>query len=578
MAEKDIVSDREGVVGCLITFIGGICLTPIIAYMLKSSVNSGIAFLSFLLVFLGVIAYFKISKKAKKAPVDRGIKAEHVVETDFAEELEADFDASGLTLEESGNKDGEKEHFKDCLKLSRQLNAYIRSIQANDEIMSDIKSIKGFEAIDKIKVKCVNPRIYVMLSHDIIKCYRELSIYDSSKHLMAILTVSFMSGEPLIPETGDYDSLDEKTQQYILESVKMIGKNVEDIRDSFTIEGFDGEVDFIFVKLVGLYGHDVTEYIRILHEMALSIVKCYKISNRELMNYPDKILSLMDMADGNDVYPDDVATASSKSESLPALDSLIGLNNVKQEIQKLSDFAKVQQLRQDQGLKSTEISYHCVFTGNPGTGKTTVARILADRYRQLGLLKKGHLVETDRSGLVAEYVGQTAVKTNKIIDSAIDGVLFIDEAYSLFSNGKNDFGQEALAILLKRMEDDRGRLIVILAGYKDEMQVLINSNPGLKSRFNRYIHFDDYNAEELWRIYEMNLEKHDYCIDEDAGLRVRQIISETLNRDEPTFGNARFSRNLFEKTLENQAIRIAADGKTDKESLQRIVLSDVISV
>ena len=163
-----------------------------------------------------------------------------------------------------------------------------------------------------------------------------------------------------------------------------------------------------------------------------------------------------------------------KSKSKDQLQELIGLNSVKDEIQTLTNFIKIQQARADKGIKNSSISYHCVFTGNPGTGKTTVARIVANIYKELNIIKKGHLVETDRSGLVAEYTGQTAVKTNKVIDSALDGVLFIDEAYSLCGD-KNDFGAEAIATLLKRMEDDRDRLVVILAGYSSEMQEFINS-------------------------------------------------------------------------------------------------------
>lgn len=181
------------------------------------------------------------------------------------------------------------------------------------------------------------------------------------------------------------------------------------------------------------------------------------------------------------------------------LDDLIGLNLVKEEIATLVNYIKMKQMRDEMSLKSPDVSYHCVFLGNPGTGKTTVARIIADIYRELGILKRGHLVETDRSGLVAEYVGQTAVKTNQMIDKALDGVLFIDEAYSLVQGSSEDYGSEAIATLLKRMEDDRDRLVVILAGYTNEMEVFINSNPGLRSRFNRYIHFEDYSAEELLR-------------------------------------------------------------------------------
>lgn len=172
------------------------------------------------------------------------------------------------------------------------------------------------------------------------------------------------------------------------------------------------------------------------------------------------------------------------------LEGLIGLNNVKQEIKTLANLVKVQQARKDEGLKNSTLSYHLVFTGNPGTGKTTIARIIASIYKDLKILKKGHLVETDRSGLVAEYLGQTAVKTNAVIDTALDGVLFIDEAYSL-TDENDSYGKEAVATLLKRMEDDRDRLVVILAGYTENMTHFIMTNPGLESRFNKYIEFTD---------------------------------------------------------------------------------------
>ena len=184
------------------------------------------------------------------------------------------------------------------------------------------------------------------------------------------------------------------------------------------------------------------------------------------------------------------------------LNDLIGLESVKSEVKGLANLVKIRREREKQGLKNPPVNYHCVFTGNPGTGKTTVARIVAGIYKELGILKSGHLVETDRSGLVAEYIGQTAPKTNAIIEKALDGVLFIDEAYTLVANNTpNDLGYEAVATLLKRMEDDRGRLIVILAGYTEEIRKFIDSNPGLQSRFNRYIDFPDYSTKELYDIF-----------------------------------------------------------------------------
>ncbi len=272
-----------------------------------------------------------------------------------------------------------------------------------------------------------------------------------------------------------------------------------------------------------------------------------------------------------------IQKASRTKEKLSAneLESLIGLNSVKKEVQTLTNFIKIQQKREEQGLKSSSLSYHCVFTGNPGTGKTTVARIVAGIYKDLGVLKKGHLVETDRSGLVAEYVGQTAVKTNKIIDSALDGVLFIDEAYSLVGGGESDYGKEAIATLLKRMEDDRDRLVVILAGYTKDMKQFIDSNPGLQSRFNRYIEFPDYTADELMQIFELNLKKYDYHFGEGAKAKLQQYLDKAIANKDANFGNGRFVRNLFEKVLQQQANRLASVSNLTTKQLSEITIDDL---
>lgn len=269
------------------------------------------------------------------------------------------------------------------------------------------------------------------------------------------------------------------------------------------------------------------------------------------------------------VYP------SLKTNSQEELNAQIGLTTVKEEIKTLTNFIKIQQQREAKGLKTSQLSYHCVFTGNPGTGKTTVARIIAGIYRELGVLKKGHLVETDRSGLVAEYVGQTAVKTNEIIDSALGGVLFIDEAYSLASSSDNDYGKEAIATLLKRMEDDRDQLVVILAGYTDEMKEFIHSNSGLQSRFSRYIEFPDYSAEELYRIFELKAKRFDYTISEEAENRLKNHFNAIVDKKDKNFGNARFVRNFFEKTLEQQANRLASESNLTIQKLTEIKSEDV---
>lgn len=256
------------------------------------------------------------------------------------------------------------------------------------------------------------------------------------------------------------------------------------------------------------------------------------------------------------------------------LAKLIGLRPVKEEVQTLSNYILMRQKRKEMGLSIPEVSYHLVFTGNPGTGKTTVARILAGIFHDLGVLKKGHLVETDRSGLVAEYVGQTAVKTNKIIDKALDGVLFIDEAYSLIAQGE-DFGQEAVATLLKRMEDDRDRLIVILAGYTEEMEEFINSNPGLRSRFNRYIFFPDYSADELAEIFLSMAKKHEYTMSEEVKQFIINKLEDVVANKPKDFGNARYVRNLFERVVQSQANRLAKENNLSKGMLTEITIEDI---
>lgn len=259
------------------------------------------------------------------------------------------------------------------------------------------------------------------------------------------------------------------------------------------------------------------------------------------------------------------------------LEGLIGLNNVKQEIKTLANLVKVQQARKEEGLKNSTLSYHLVFTGNPGTGKTTIARIIASIYKDLKILKKGHLVETDRSGLVAEYLGQTAVKTNAVIDTALDGILFIDEAYSL-TDENDSYGKEAVATLLKRMEDDRDRLVVILAGYTENMTHFIMTNPGLESRFNKYIEFTDYNAEELFQIFMRLSYKYDYNIDEEVQQIIKELINKKIESKDKQFGNARFVRNLFENILASQANRLAKEKKLSADDLRLIKKEDCILV
>ena len=259
---------------------------------------------------------------------------------------------------------------------------------------------------------------------------------------------------------------------------------------------------------------------------------------------------------------------------LAELDGYIGLQTVKEEVHNLINMASVYQLRRQHDLPTTDMSLHLVFTGNPGTGKTMMARMMARIYRSLDILSRGQLVEVDRSGLVAGYVGQTAIKTQKVIEKAMGGVLFIDEAYALNGRSENDFGQEAIHTILKAMEDHRDDLVVIVAGYTDLMDRFIHSNPGLESRFNRFLLFDDYTTDEMVDIFRMQCKKGCYQLTEEARPLIRDYIAEESADD--SFGNARGVRNLFEHVLVAQNNRLATMEKITREDLMTITADDVL--
>ena len=263
-------------------------------------------------------------------------------------------------------------------------------------------------------------------------------------------------------------------------------------------------------------------------------------------------------------------------EAMAELDELIGLDVVKKDVDSLVNLVKVRKLRQERGMKTPDMSFHLVFSGNPGTGKTTVARIVGKVYSALGILSKGHLVEVDRSGLVAGYVGQTAIKTKEVIDKALGGVLFIDEAYTLSpENADKDFGQEAIDTILKAMEDHRDDFVVIVAGYATLMPRFIDSNPGLKSRFNKYLYFEDYNGDQLYEIFQGRVNRNDYKLDEAAEEAVKDHLQELYEDRDENFGNARDVRNLFEKIVAAQADRVAGLENPTDEDICTITVEDL---
>ena len=260
---------------------------------------------------------------------------------------------------------------------------------------------------------------------------------------------------------------------------------------------------------------------------------------------------------------------------LAELDGYVGLSLIKEEVRSLINTVKVYQMRRQHDLPTADLSLHMVFAGNPGTGKTMIARLMSRIYHSLGILSRGQLVEVDRSGLVAGYVGQTAIKTHKVIESALGGVLFIDEAYALNGKSENDFGQEAIDTILKAMEDHRDELVVIVAGYTDLMDDFIHSNPGLESRFNRFMHFPDYSVEEMLQIFDMRCKSSCYQLTDDARPLVRDYIAEE-SADQESFGNGRGVRNLFENIIVAQNNRLAGLENVTREDLMQITADDVL--
>ncbi len=452
-------------------------------------------------------------------------------------------------------------------------------------ILFDIlKKDPNFQSITKSEItmqiningeKCTifSEQLKFLFVMDLVKCYVEFnhSIDLRSKEGMGLLL--------FLAQTGKYNNgmkfseLNNLTSDLTLMTA---GREYVSQFENAIKNRLLPEVDekFIVSKVLHKYdSHLQKQYLILLYRFISITAKADGNITEAEQKWLSELMTLSGSSEEK-VQSKQMSTTSDK-DTQKELQSLIGLTSVKREVDTLVNFIKIQRKRKLKGMKIPQPSYHCVFTGNPGTGKTTVARIVATIYKELGVLKSGHLVETDRSGLVAEYVGQTAVKTNKIIDSALDGVLFIDEAYSLVGGFENDFGKEAIATLLKRMEDNRDRLVVILAGYTKDMQNFIDSNPGLQSRFNRYIEFPDYSADELYQIFDLNANKFDYSVTDSAVERLKTFFNNAVENKDNNFGNGRFVRNVFEKILENQANRLASKTNLSPEMLMEISEEDI---
>ena len=464
-------------------------------------------------------------------------------------------------------------YFNDAYSIAKSLINFANDLRKEQSFSLILNSITAgkFEPKDNMPF---------FLANDFSKCYKHLGHDIKNLNTKEGLPIVLILGELLNSNTKfTYEQICHPLFVDVVKAIENFVSTVDSLELKFDVD------ELILSKMLAAYDPEIhTKYSTLLYRLFSIIAKADgKITTEEslwlshLMN-----LTKQEKKDGMSKEETNVAEINkdvkkqpSNEEPMKKLNSLIGLQGVKNEITQLANFVKIQKEREKNGLKTLGLSYHCVFTGNPGTGKTTVARIVAEIYRDLGIIKKGHLVETDRSGLVAEYVGQTAIKTNNIIDSALDGVLFIDEAYSLIQGSNSDFGTEAISTLLKRMEDDRDRLIVILAGYSNEMKQFIDSNPGLQSRFSRYIHFEDYNANELKQIFLLQAKNNQYEVSKEAEKKLEELLEESVNNKDKNFGNGRFVRNVFEATLQKQATRLAALPSTNIEQLSLITPEDI---
>ena len=476
----------------------------------------------------------------------------------------------------------DKKYFNTINQAVEKLKDFYGNLESDTNFKTIIENeFTSFEKPETDKTEWLK----ILFLHDIIKCYTELGhpIDLKSKEGLGLIIFSaqFIGDGKIHSDTPEIylaDSLIQSIENYIKQMTGFFKTYIAQPEEVFFISKFLGQYDIDLQK----------KYLILLYRFASITSKADGVITEHEEIWLSKLLQLGEVSKTDECLKDKKESKGRKENNvlqktfLPSnknphdeLHELIGLDTVKSEIESLENFIRIQQMRETKGLKISQLSYHCVFTGNPGTGKTTVARIVSEIYKELGILKNGHLIETDRSGLVAEYVGQTAVKTNNIVDSALDGVLFIDEAYSLITGSNNDYGKEAIATLLKRMEDNRDRLVVILAGYTTEMREFIFSNPGLQSRFNRYIEFPDYSADELYQIFDFNLNRYDYRLTGNVDDRLREFFQQSVASRDRNFGNARFVRNFFEKTLERQANRLAKETNLTTEKLTEICDNDI---
>lgn len=378
----------------------------------------------------------------------------------------------------------------------------------------------------------------------------------------------------------DDDNVDNVSSQQLLTVYK---KSFEENRHLFEEINIPVAISYLDIY-DNAYGTDFGQHARTMYfRFANAFVKADSKVTAQEVEALEKLKNLFYPANDvtNETPTETPVLKSNKEEKsrsldelLTVLNGLVGLDDVKKDVQEMVNFLKIQQLRASKGMNITPTSKHLVFYGNPGTGKTTIARLLSEIYKELGVISKGHLVETDRAGLVAGYVGQTALKVHEVVNKALGGILFIDEAYALNGEGQ-DFGSEAIDTLLKLMEDNRDDLIVIVAGYTGKMSKFLATNPGLKSRFNKYLSFNDYSPEQLQKIFVRLCDNGSFNLTDEAEQKLLGIFKILYEVKDETFGNARLARNLFEHTVNNQANRIIALTDITEELLSTIEVVDI---
>jgi Holliday junction resolvasome RuvABC ATP-dependent DNA helicase subunit len=386
------------------------------------------------------------------------------------------------------------------------------------------------------------------------------------------------SGTPVHFKGTSRDELMQESKQMKTE-LKFLKRQVNHRIKQKKVEiGMEGHKRDVEVNLKRLAAASYENVINTIDSVLLQLDELtLKLENQQLASTEKK--PIVERVQKKNQKPDlqEQEPTESLESLIGELNALVGLESVKKEVHHLVDFLKVQSLRKSKGMPTTQVSLHQVYSGNPGTGKTTVARLMARILKSLGLLEKGHLVETDRSGLVAGYLGQTALKVADVVNKSLGGVLFIDEAYSLSSgDGRDLFGLEAIETLLKSMEDHRDNLVVIVAGYTDKMTEFLESNPGLRSRFNRFLQFEDYTPEQLLQIVTTFAQRSDVILSQPASDKFLSVVKSKYQDRNKTFGNGRLARNMFETAMSNQASRIVSLKNISDAALATIEPEDIL--